>query len=106
MEVLAAVLGSALVLFGVFAAGIAIARLRRGQKAPDVPPALGGLASEVDMLRLQLETLRSEMTAYNGEPKAERPRLRRYRPGQYTVLPRSLRRQVREVRTLRRAVHA
>ena len=68
-------------------------------------PVLGGLFSEVDTLRLQVETLRSEMSALNGEPRAEKARLRRYRPGQYTELPPTLRRQVREVRSFRRAIH-
>jgi hypothetical protein len=65
---------------------------------------LGGLFSEVDMLRVQVETLRSEMSALNGGPRGERARLRRYRLGQYTDLPRTLRRQVREVRSFRHPI--
>ena len=67
-------------------------------------PVLGGLFSEVDMLRLQIETLRSEMSALSTAPRSEKARLRRYRSGLYTDLPRSLRRQVREVRNFRRPI--
>ena len=67
-------------------------------------PVLGGLFSEVDTLRLQVETLRSEMSALSGMPRSEKARLRRYASGQYTDLPRSLRRQVREVRNYRHPI--
>jgi hypothetical protein len=67
-------------------------------------PVLGGLFSEVDMLRVQVETLRSEMSALTGAPRGEKARMRRHRLGQYTDLPRTLRRQVREVRNFRRPV--
>jgi hypothetical protein len=67
-------------------------------------PVLGGLFSEVDLLRVQVETLRSEMSAHNGAPRSEKARLRRYSSGQYTDLPPTLRRQVREVRSYRHAM--
>lgn len=67
-------------------------------------PVLGSLFSEVDMLRAEVETLRSEMSALHGGSHIEKARLRRYRSGAYTELPRSLRRQVREVRNFRHAV--
>jgi hypothetical protein len=65
----------------------------------------GGLFSEVDMLRAQVEQLRSEVAALSSgsAPRLERPRLRRYRTGVYTYLPRLLRQQVRDVRVSRRA---
>ena len=56
------------------------------------------------MLRMQVETLRSEMSALNGAPRGEKARLRRYRSGVYTDLPRTLRRQVREVRNFRHPI--
>jgi hypothetical protein len=66
---------------------------------PTTSPAL---ASEVEMLRAQVEHLRSEVVALSGEPPPDaRPRIRRYRAGAYTDLPRTLRRQVRQVRSVR-----
>ena len=47
---------------------------------------------------MQVEQLRSELTAYSHNGRADRPRLRRYRTGLYTRLPNSLRRHVQEVR--------
>jgi hypothetical protein len=65
-------------------------------------PVLGGLFSEVDMLRAQVEHLRSEVTALSGAPvRPEKARIKRYRTGAYTDLPRMLRRHVREARSLR-----
>ena len=65
-------------------------------------PVLGGLFSEVDMLRSQVEHLRSEVNALSGAPvRQEKPRIKRYRTGAYTDLPRMLRRHVREARNLR-----
>jgi len=62
------------------------------------------LFSEVDMLRAQVEELRSEIAALSGPAagRPDRPRLRRYGIGVYTHLPRLLRRQVREIRSVRR----
>jgi hypothetical protein len=60
--------------------------------------------AEVSMLRAQVEHLRSELVALssNTASKADRPRSRRSRIFHYTDLPRPLRRQVREVRSVRR----
>jgi hypothetical protein len=70
--------------------------------APADQPVLGGLFSEVDMLRAQVEHLRSEVVALSGSSvRQEKPRLRRYSTGAYTDLPRMLRRHVREARNLR-----
>jgi len=64
--------------------------------------ALGGLFSEVDVLRAQVEHLRTEVVALtDAATRFERPRLRRHRTGVYTQLPRILRRQVREARFVR-----
>jgi hypothetical protein len=66
------------------------------------PTASPALASEVEMLRAQVQHLRSEVVALSGEPPPDaRPRIRRYRAGAYTDLPRTLRRQVRQVRSVR-----
>ena len=75
----------------------------RGVIREILPPA-AGLFSEVDMLRAQVEELRSEIAALSGSggSRPDRPRLRRYGIGVYTHLPRLLRRQVREVRSVRR----
>lgn len=119
MQILAVIVGFWLVLVAIYAGLILVAvyrhrRLSKQQhasirsaafsartRASTEQPVLGGLFSEVDMLRVQVETLRSEMSALNGGPRAEKARLRRYRSGQYTDLPRNLRRQVREVRNFR-----
>jgi hypothetical protein len=60
--------------------------------------------AEVSMLRAQIEHLRSELVALAGSPEREvrRNRSRRYKVGPYTDLPNPLRRQVREVRSVRR----
>jgi len=119
LEILAAIAGFWLVLLGAYVVLIAgEAQRRREQQehqqarirsaafsarrgASTDQPVLGGLFSEVDTLRLQVETLRSEMSALNGDTRGEKARLRRYRSGQYTELPRTLRRHVREVRSFR-----
>ena len=68
-------------------------------------PVLGGLFSEVDMLRVQVEDLRSQVVALSGAGRPERPRQRRYSSGVYTDLPRMLRRHVKEVRSIRHPLH-
>ncbi len=68
-------------------------------------PVLGGLFSEVDMLRVQVEDLRSQVVALSGSGRPERPRMRRYSTGVYTDLPRMLRRHVKEVRSIRHPLH-
>ena len=75
----------------------------RASHAQSPLPAMG-LFSEVDMLRAQVEHLRSELSALATAPvrREAGSRSRRYRPGVYTELPRSLRRQVHEVRSGRR----
>jgi hypothetical protein len=64
---------------------------------------LGGLFSEVDMLRAQVEHLRTEVVALSetAATRTERPRTRRYQTGVYADLPRMLRRHVKEVRDVR-----
>jgi hypothetical protein len=64
---------------------------------------LGGLFTEVDMLRAQVEHLRTEVVALSETAtRHERPRSRRYQSGVvYTELPRMLRRHVKEVRNER-----
>jgi hypothetical protein len=57
--------------------------------------------SEVDLLRAQVEALRGEL-ATGRATYNDRPRLRRYRVGVYTQLPRPLRQRVREVRSSRK----
>jgi len=59
---------------------------------------------EVSFLRAQLQHLRSEINALSSGKyrRTERPKQRRYRTGNYTHLPRTLRRQVNEVRGFRR----
>jgi hypothetical protein len=80
------------------------ATIRSGALTSSDPTSRGGSFSEVDTLRLQVETLRSQMSAGGGSPRSEKARLRRYASGQYAELPRSLRRQVREVRNYRHAI--
>jgi hypothetical protein len=119
LEILAAIAGLWMLLLGAYSI-VAVANSRRGrasamQRAGIRSAAfsarmgvsteqgvLGGLFSEVDTLRLQVETLRSEVSALHGDPGVEKAHLRRYRAGQYTELPRRLRRQVREVRNFHR----
>ena len=72
------------------------------QPLPGAPAQLGGLFSEVDMLRAQVEHLRTEVVALSDvASRYEKPRTRRYRTGVYSDLPRLLRRQVKEVRHIR-----
>jgi hypothetical protein len=60
------------------------------------------LFSELDMLRAQVEHLRSQLVALSSaSSREERARHRRYRSGPYAELPRPLRRQVHEVRSVR-----
>jgi len=58
--------------------------------------------TEVDFLRAQVEHLRSEIYAMSSDQpvpsRKDRPKQRRYRTGNYTHLPRTLRRQVNEAR--------
>jgi hypothetical protein len=66
------------------------------------PAPLGGLFSEVDMLRAQVEHLRTEVVALSETAtRHEKPRTRRYQTGVYTDLPRMLRRHVKEARSER-----
>jgi hypothetical protein len=77
------------------------------ERAPPEPVA-AAIASrrtptEVDFLRAQVEHLRSEVNALSSNPERfERPQQRRYRTGNYTHLPRTLKRQVNEARDFRR----
>jgi hypothetical protein len=74
------------------------------QPLPGAPATsqLGGLFSEVDLLRAQVEHLRTEVVALSDvATRYEKPRTRRYRTGVYSDLPRMLRRQVKEVRNIR-----
>ena len=73
-------------------------RAERGETAP-----LGGLFSEVDMLRAQVEHLRTEVVALSetASTRHERSRTRRYQTGVYADLPRMLRRHVKEARNER-----
>lgn len=56
--------------------------------------------TEVDVLRAQVQDLRSEIFAMSSEPprRSDRPKQRRYRTGNYTHLPRKLTRQMNEAR--------
>jgi hypothetical protein len=73
---------------------------RQGSDEARAP--LGGLFSEVDMLRAQVEHLRTEVVALSETAtRHERPRTRRYQTGVYADLPRMLRRHVKEVRNIR-----
>jgi hypothetical protein len=83
---------------------IRIAPQNGQQPLPGAPAQtqLGGLFSEVDMLRAQVEHLRTEVVALSDvATRYEKPRARRYRTGVYSDLPRLLRRQVKEVRHIR-----
>jgi hypothetical protein len=76
-----------------------------GSHAP--VPAASAVFSEVEMLREQVETLRTEIASLSTRGQRDRtPPAKRYRTGSYTDLPRHLRRQVREVRNERRPAHA
>ena len=71
-----------------------------GQTQPGAP------VSEVDMLRAEVEHLRTELMALSSAAaRQERPRTRHYRTGVYADLPRMLRRHVREVRNVRNPMH-
>ena len=73
---------------------------------PSPRASLGGLFSEVDMLRAQIEHLRSEVVALSGgSARGERPQQRRYLTGPYAYLPRELRREVHKVRSIRHPAH-
>ncbi|HLF76533.1 MAG TPA: hypothetical protein VJB57_03505 [Dehalococcoidia bacterium] len=76
----------------------------RRQVLPSFQPEAGDPYAEVSMLRAQIEHLRSELVALssNSTERSARPRSRRSRTFQYTDLPRTLRRQVKEVRSVRR----
>ena len=122
MEIVAVLVGFWLILVGIYVGLILVAAYRRRQRTKaqtatirsgafsartgtsTEQPVLGGLFSEVDLLRVQVETLRSEMSALNGAPRGEKARLRKYRSHVYTDLPRTLRRQVREVRNFRHPI--
>lgn len=110
METLAILAGTWLVvtgLYGALALFVAFRRRRRSGRPSSAGPvsfSLEGSSTEVDRLRIQVETLRSQVNAIGSAPRGEKGRIRRYRSGQYTELPRSLRRQLREVRNLRHAV--
>jgi len=121
LEIAAVIVGFWLVLVCIYVSLVLVAEVRRRQRqkaqasirstafsartgTSTEQPVLGGLFSEVDMLRIQVETLRSEMSALTGSPRSEKARLRRHRLGQYTDLPRTLRRQVREVRNFRHPI--
>jgi hypothetical protein len=86
-------------------------RRRQTQAAPRVraereeAAPLGGLFSEVDMLRAQVEHLRTEVVALSEtSTRGERPRTRRYQTGVYADLPRMLRRHVKEARSEKHAL--
>jgi hypothetical protein len=96
---------------------VALSRLRGGYRSlgdirsaaftartSNEQPVLGGLFSEVDTLRIQVESLRAEMTALTTGSRSDRAKLRPYRSSQYAQLPRPLRRQVREVRNFRHPI--
>ena len=79
------------------------ARTNRASGAlPARPAPLGEVFSEVDMLRAQVEHLRTEVVALSETAtRHERPRTRRYQTGVYADLPRMLRRHVKEARSER-----
>jgi len=73
-----------------------------GNKHTDGAVPLGGLFSEVDMLRSQVEHLRTEVVVLSETAaRPDRPRTRRYQTGVYADLPRMLRRHVQEARNER-----
>ena len=81
-----------------------IERPTRASIRDEARPAAGAISQEVDLLRAQVQRLRSELTALthspstSSRPRFERPRLQRYHTGAYTQLPRPLRQQVSEAR--------
>ncbi len=70
--------------------------LRRAAAVPG--PRADGLSSEVDLLRLEVEQLRSELSASSRRGRNSRPRPRRYSTGLDSRLPKGLRRHVQAVR--------
>ena len=69
--------------------------------------SVGGLFSEVDLLRAQVEQLRAEVGASAGTGHwGEKPRTRRHGSGAAAYLSSDLRRQVREARSTRRVAPA
>jgi hypothetical protein len=76
---------------------------RRAETAPTAN--VNGLFSEVDMLRAQIEHLRTEVLALSAVQQEKPKTTRRSRGGPETELSKPLRRQVREARD-RRPVHA
>lgn len=114
MEILVIIVAFWLLLVGAYG-GLNLLNDRNKERRHDSQPAvrradgteapapLGGLFSEVDMLRAQVEHLRTEVVALSETAtRHERPRARRYQSGVvYTELPRMLRRHVKEVRTER-----
>jgi len=81
----------------------AASRRPAASQRPARPPTEDARPSEVDLLRAQVEHLRTEVLALSST--APQPRIRRQRPAPEADLPRPLRRQVREAR-VRRPVHA
>ena len=78
----------------------AAASAMTGARKPAQPAEM--LASEVDLLRMQVEKLRTEIVTLSGtRERFEKSRVRRYRTGVYSYLPPILRRQVSEVRQSR-----
>lgn len=122
METLVLIVAFWLILVGAYGAITlrqrpqekAVAPLPRARARPaDLPAAPArrdwqrgrtAVPSEVDLLRAQVEHLRTEVLALAGSPPP-RHRVRRQRPSPEAELPRPLRRQVREARS-RRPLHA
>ena len=111
MEILVIIVAFWLLLVGaygglsLFSAHTRQQRLRgaspsRTVRSDDASAPLGGLFSEVDVLRAQVEHLRTEVVALSETAtRRERSRTRRYQTGVvYTELPRMLRRHVKEAR--------
>ncbi len=123
MEILVIIVAFCLVVVGGYGA-LALRRggsFQRGSKAaPRVriedweshgseqrATPLGGLFSEVDLLRAQVEHLRTEVVALSDvAAQRERPRTRRYNTGIYAELPRMLRRHVKAARIVRHPISA
>ena len=117
MEILVVIVAFWLLLVGAYG-GLTLLSARNKQSRhhaqavprtrPDRTEAapLGGLFSEVDMLRAQVEHLRTEVVALSetAATRHERARTRRYQTGVYADLPRMLRRHVKEARTERHAL--
>ena len=113
MEILVVIVAFWLLLVGAYGGlNLLSARGKASRRATAQPsprsagPAanapLGGLFSEVDILRAQVEHLRTEVVALSETAtRHERPRTRRYQTGVYSDLPVMLRRHVKEVRSER-----